>query len=589
LDLVQDSAITSLALLKVFWDAQKSYVENFVPFVCDCLRSAPQNEVSLPALQKSIKNDFGLEIPQGALRTIVEKARRSGLVTIQHGVFQRTARCLESDNLTTIKSEVLRKGAALVQKLSDYAKKHFEIDWTPSQAETALYSYLRERSSGVLQAALSGAKLPKIEQSVTQADFIVNSFILNLFERDPDGFEFLEAVVRGSIIANVLLYPDLDSVGENFDRVEFYFDTRFLLRALGFSGPNLQAPCVELLTLLFTENAALYCFSSTFDEVHRVLDFAARNLRRPPAQREQVGESIDFLVRQGHTASDLELAIASLEQSLGALHIYVKEKPPHRAAIGIDELRLKDILLSETKYATEEALYHDLDAVTSIHRLRRGKPKESLENCDAIFVTTNAPLTRASTRYFREEFGGTNYAPHCIFHHTLTTLVWLKRPMVAPDLPQKIIVADCYAALNPTDSLWRNYVREIDRLQAKGDITADDYYILRYSSEARSALMELTLADTSAFAEGTVEEVLERARTAMRSQLAVELEKERVMRMEAERLARETTAREEMTRKLQLDHLGYVGGIVGRSTARLAGAIMILALEAISKPSVRQS
>jgi hypothetical protein len=316
-----DSAIASLALLKVFWDSHKDYVDNFVPFVCECLRLAPQDEVSLPALQKSLKDNFGLEMPQGAIKTVVRKAKKYGLVEIQHGIFRRTTQCLESDEFSVARSDALRKGAALVQKLVDYATSHFAVDWNPGQGEAALYAYLREGSSGVLQSVLSGAKLPVVQQSATQADFMVNSFILDLLERDPGGFEFLEAIVRGSILANVLLYPNLDSVGENFDRVEFYLDTRLLLRALGFSGPDLQAPCVELLKLLYEENAALYCFSSTFDELHRVLDFAARNLRRPTAERIQSGESVDFFVRAGYSASDLELAIASLEQTLGALHV----------------------------------------------------------------------------------------------------------------------------------------------------------------------------------------------------------------------------------------------------------------------------
>ena len=354
-----------------------------------------------------------------------------------------------------------------------------------------------------------------------------------------------------------------------------------MLRALGLSGPDLQTPCTELLRVLYEEDAALYCFSQTFDELQRVLDFAARNVRRPLAERLQIGESVDFFVRAGFTASDLELAIAGLEHSLGALHIYVKDKPAHKASLGIDELRLKDVLLRAIKYWTEEAMYHDLDVVTRSHSPPPlGKPQDRLESCEAVFVTTNAALSRASSRFFREEFGpGVRTVPYCLLDNTLTTLVWLKRPLAAPNLPEKMVIADCYAALNPPETLWRSYVLELDRLQAQGSITPDDDDLLRYSSEARIALLDLTLGDANAFAEGTVEEVLERARITARRDLTLELTSEKAKRLEAERRAVVLQDRENFSRKIQLDHFAFIGTKIGKAASKLlavAGVLLIL-------------
>ena len=226
-----EQAITSLALLKVFWDAQQDYVGNFIPFICECLRVAPQDEISLPALQESVRNKFGIDMPEGALKTIVKKAVKSGFVVVGHQIFRRTKQCIESTAFSEARSDALRKGNALVEKLTVYAKTQFGVDWNGRQGEAAFHTYLRERSSGVLQLMLSGIGLPALEQSATQTDFIVNAFIRNLNDRDPDGFEFLKTIVRGSILANVLLYPNLEAVGQDFDNVEFYFDTKFLLAA----------------------------------------------------------------------------------------------------------------------------------------------------------------------------------------------------------------------------------------------------------------------------------------------------------------------------------------------------------------------
>ena len=42
-------------------------------------------------------------------------------------------------------------------------------------------------------------------------------------------------------------------------------------------------------------------------------------------------------------------------------------------------------------------------------------------------------------------------------------------------------------------------------------ISEEEYYILKYSAQAKSALMEVTKGETSAFVEGTIQQVLQKA------------------------------------------------------------------------------
>lgn len=189
---------------------------------------------------------------------------------------------------------------------------------------------------------------------------------------------------------------------------------------------------------------------------------------------------------------------------------------------------------------------------------------------------------------------------HCIVDHYLTTLVWLKKPMRAPDLPRKRIIADCYAAMNPPPHLWKRYLQEIERLQKKGDISDEDYYLLRYSSEASNALMDTTLGGGQPFTEGTVAEVLESAKAAARADVEAALEDEKVKRLEAEKAGQvslEKAQREaegaileerkakldaerrlQIERQAQLDHIRIIGARVGRWVAIGVGAIGLVLL-----------
>ncbi len=528
--------IPSLAILKVNWDAGKDYIENFVPFIAECLRTAPHTEVSLPELQTAVAEKFGLRIPQGALNTVLRRAARRGFAERTEGIYRRNEGALANLDLSRTRSDVLRKYEALIRKLVGFCRKRFKVEWTPEEADAALLANLETGSSAVLAAVVDGRVISRPEDTVPHANFFVSSFVVETYEGDPEGFEFLETVVKGSMLASALLFPDLGGISRRFDRLEVYFDTTWVIRALGLAGAGRQEPCRELIGLLYEQNASLRIFEHTLNEIRRVLDAALHAFRSPHDLRRAFGETIQHFIDSGYTASDIELAIARIEQSLRALHIRVKCKPPHTEALGLDEVKFASVLQDEVHYQHEEALFHDIDSLTAIHRIRQGQLQPRIESSQAIFVTTNLPLARGARRFLREEFEGyrDTTVPLCLLDHAFTTIVWLKKPLRAPDLPRKCIIADCYAAMNPPDNLWKQYLEEIDRLETRGDISTHDYNLLRFSLAARHALMDTTLGDVEPFAEGTVAQVLERAQAAARADTEAALAAERQAKLRAE-------------------------------------------------------
>ncbi len=214
--------IPSLAILKVNFDERQDYIDLFVPFVAECLRSARQPEVSLPELQASVADSFGLSIPQGALNTILTRAARIGYVKRSQGILRRNDSALAGLDLPKKRDDVLRKYDALIDKVISFCRGRFRVDWTPEQADSALLSYLEEGSSAVLSAALGGGVVPSPDEEVADSNFLINAFVVHVHERDPEGFAFLETIVKGSMLSEVLIYPDVSAIGQRFDKVEVY-------------------------------------------------------------------------------------------------------------------------------------------------------------------------------------------------------------------------------------------------------------------------------------------------------------------------------------------------------------------------------
>lgn len=87
--------------------------------------------------------------------------------------------------------------------------------------------------------------------------------------------------------------------------------------------------------------------------------------------------------------------------------------------------------------------------------------------------------------------------------------------------------------------MWRKYLAEISSLEKRGDISSDDYYLLKASPQARAELVDVTMGDEDAFVEGTPQEILERVVQTITAEESAKfealLEEERRRRKEAER------------------------------------------------------
>ena len=229
--------------------------------------------------------------------------------------------------------------------------------------------------------------------------------------------------------------------------------------------------------------------------------------------------SVDFMVEENHTPADLRLVILTLEDRLRNLGIDVVEKPEYIDEFVVDEKRFETLLIE--KYSNDgngqksRQRQHDVDSVAAIFRLRKGKPFHRIEHCRGVFVTNNVALARASNKFFGER---DHEIAHCLTDFTLSNLLWLAQPDALPELPRRQIIADAYAATQPDSRLWEQYVSKIEALKTRGDISADDYFSLRFAQEARSSLMEITLGVRHAITEGTIRDVMQSTRAKIQAE-----------------------------------------------------------------------
>lgn len=533
-----EKILTSLAILKANWDeGQRSYLDNFLPFVADCLNACSADDISAPEISDLVLQRFGIPLPNGVVQTLLRKAAKAGLGTRDHGRFKIDRKEVAKHDLTRLRSDTERRQEALVDRLVRFASEEHGLQLERDAAEAALLAHLERHATSILKAALRGvAYQPALaDESI---DYVVTEFVAQLFARDPDGFEYMESLVKGLMLATAVYLPAPAEVGRRFEQLTLYFDTRVLLQALGYEGPEAEKAMRQTLDIAYELGAQLATFSDTVGETRGVLNGIAINFRR--AQRfDQRRLTQEWFRKQGYSASDIELLAENLEADLRGLRITVVDRPPPEVQLTVDESALEAVLQEKVGYPARPPLLHDLDALTAIFRLRRGGRPSQLERGRAAFVTTNTPLVGVA----RQFFDGGDSVPLALTDDDFATLVWLKRPLSAPELPRMRIIADCYAALEPGNDLWNKYLDEVEKLRQRRSISEDDFFVLRYSFDAKRALMHRTLGEHERISEEVVEEILDRAREAIKEPEVQRAKEAEAASSTAERRAAEAAAR----------------------------------------------
>ena len=582
---VSHRAVAALAVIKVNWDDNKDYIANFVPVVAHCLRESAVDAISLPETQSQIDRDFGLRIPQGPLKTILNRMAREGMVERSHGVYRKVAEALKEINLGPTRESVLRQHAHLVKRLQEFAGG-LGREWTEDQADRALTAYVEHLAEPILGAVVEGEPVVDLPQTESEGSVVVSRFVLNLCQQEPEAFDYLETVVKGSMLANVLFLPEAFSSGTmRLGDIEVYLDTPIVLRGLGYAEEQYRAPAQELISLLQAEGATLRVFEHTRHEVEGVLDGAAMQYRTGPRADSFPGDVVDYFASESMSRSDVELAIASLGQRLDDRDIEVVPTPDHEERLNVAEDELEGALETGVRYHRREPLVKDLNSLTAVHRLRQGELRRHIEHCDAVLVTTNTALARVGNAFFAGVYGARG-VPVCMADAALSALAWLMNPTQAPDLPRRQIIATSYAALNPPDSVWRKYLKEIRQLQERGELTETQVGLLLFSPDARVELMNATGGEVDAFAEGTVAQVLRYAEAAARAEVQSELAEERDRRAQAEEeIAAEKKRTEQAVAQVRdvttahVEHLGQVAHKVAVATSWVVftlGVVLIL-------------
>jgi len=508
--------LTTIAIVRATAADNDDYISYIEPFATDRMREWPQGEsVSPDMLSRALRDEFEFPtMPIHVCEVLIRRAEaREYLVNVDRKVYPNPRRLNEMVSLAEKRSAMEAETAALAMAVVSYAKRVRSLDWTEARAYAALEALCEDYGAELALARREG--LARDAAGDGAALSVVYGFARRALERDPATFESLVALVQGTMLANAVYFEDTRATVNRLPNLRVYLDTRPLLRALGAADEVVCEATQEMLALMREFKIRMHVFPHVLHEMATVLERVAVALRRGrPGFREQAKvssfnrEAIDALTRRGWDAGEVEALIATLPQRLADLGVMEQETPSQLERGHINEEMFDEILERTVGYKTKQPKDTDLRSLAAIDRLRGGTRPRDLSHARALFVTTNGPLVSAARQFFREEGRDAGVA-HAMLDVALTAQLWVRSSHRKPDLPRRILIADCYAALSPTPELWERWVGTIGRLRDVGELSDEQVQTLIYHQQAKLILFERTHGDPGAVRDRTVADVLE--------------------------------------------------------------------------------
>lgn len=480
-----NNTLISLSIIKVNWDNQRGdYLDNFLPFLSTLFARKnyeyiEESNESIARLTADFKSEFGLNIPYHPLISILNKAKRKGLIEKREHRFYPTKTIYKYDFTDKVEQHI-RKYEEIVDAFIEFSRQEYETELDKKEAEKTLIHFLKQYDLEILFTVYDKSALPEVEAS-EQNLFIFSKFVQNLYSQQYEIFLLFLDIVIGYTLTNVVLN------GEEFKNfsepklkgLNLYLDTRIILRLLGTEGREIQIVYEDLLGEFRREGIDISIFSHTYDEIIGILQGCLQWIENPDYDASEASTVLRFFKSEDYRESDVQIFINRLDNTLKEYGIKKIDSPNYKDYSNylIDEKKLEELIKETYKTRNVESKYYeksftiekDIRSFTSVYILRKGQKPVNIKQTKHLFVTTNAPLVYATKKFEKEiQYKEGFYIPVCVTDAFIATLIWLRNPNKVIEISEKKIMANVHSALQPSEELLRQYIVEIKKLRENG-------------------------------------------------------------------------------------------------------------------------
>ncbi|MEO0302042.1 MAG: hypothetical protein ABIM98_08755 [candidate division WOR-3 bacterium] len=475
-----EETIVAYSLIKSIYESGKDYLDVFVPFI---LISFPekQNELDIEHLSTEMERKIGLQVPIHTLSTIITRAVRRGyLIRNKNKCFLQEKGRKEANEIISKLHNERRQINFLIEDIKDFINHKYSVSLSSEEISETLSSFIKQYQLPLV--TFFNPKSVKEEEK----KFAFNKKYLYFMEylklaknQKPEAFNQLEKIFYGSIISAVLQRKNIVEINKRFSKLQVFLDTNFIFSIMDLHYPHICKPAKQLFELLKKYEFKLKVFDFTIDEMVRVLGGYGKE-RYKYFSHIKVDSIYSNLKNKGWTKADCINFVSKIEQKI------YDDYGIHIEYTGIDlnkwEIPSKEEYLKISQYKPDQNLLgqkHDICAIEKIKEIR-GKPQREIENCIALFLSSDLRLANFNLN----ELGHKNNFTVCevISDRLLTTLLWLKNPTIVKELPLEMLLSTQEEILIDR-AIWDKFYDNLLKLRENNKISEENISILIYYSD----------------------------------------------------------------------------------------------------------
>lgn len=527
--MISNDILTGTAMLNAIWSQQhKDLLDLLLPFVQYSIgkKYKKGQHVKLAEIASSLDKELGYQsIPNEVIQTALKRLSPSVLKR-EHGEYwlqvdlSKEIERFENER-KVIKERQEKVGTALASYLNGkLLGKKISID----ESLDLLLDYFQK--NGLLISRTTDEIDSIKKSSAAKMEYLVGQFVLEESKKDSVVFAYLLDMVRGSFVASAIYLQPKNYTMESssFKNTTCYLDTRLILNLLGLNSKEEHLSAIQLLEMLIDMGARIACFNHTVEEVTSIIQAYRHSLQNPYLSPLPYGPTLPAWDEEGVTPGEIDTFLAGLHVKLRVAGVRIDDDPSYPAPQNypIDELGLSNRLATDIKYGNEIALQRDVKSVVYVAIIRAGRKTSSIENCKAVFITTNSRLV-----YVVEDFLGYHQLESVspvVLASKLASILWIKCFAKHGDYPKVKLLEDAMVSTAPSQDVLDEFFRLVDKMKAENTLTADEAAAMRSGLFQKRELMAYVDGDATKINEESVEMVKSRLRETYSLQDKTEIE-----------------------------------------------------------------
>lgn len=509
-DMKNQNTLISLAYIKV--NDNPLFV--FCQYILYLLLKEPEQSLRADLLKDNLLKEFGLNMPQQLINNCIRiLEKQEEVVRLPHGAGYKVATTkFDIDSFDRSRHQLHEHEEAVLQALVSFVDERYAKKWTRDEAREHLSYFLDKEGYG---AQLFLQKELEIEAGRVSPSLYIGRYI-GYVQQQADSVEktYLEEIVNGMMVLQGIRQTDdyQRDKAQKFKGATFYFDTKLILRALGFSW-KAQVDSVREMVCLLQEKykARIGIFPQTLTEVENALATAGSALQNnKPIWDSELKLYSELYPEEASMMLDFSTNV------IGLLKRQLKIDEPTQIDWNGYDARKHHIDIKEIADYIEKQcgwrrgpIEYDVEIINQINILRRADYTQQYggKNKLPVFVTSNSKLVYTFRDYItadeeNEKYWSSHALP-VISDNMLLYRIWLPYANEFSNLPALTLARFAYSAQSEGIVFYEKFRKIATGLEQTKNVD-----LINTSEVVRRQFEDILIKETGGNLEQMTEEVV---------------------------------------------------------------------------------